>query len=251
MMRKMKRWMVRHLLRDWPTRRVNDIVRLTLGNPARTYSGPFKGMRYVDRSIGSTYYPKILGTYELELTPVWEELFSGNHDIFIDVGAAEGYFAVGVALRTSWPVIAFEADPRTPLPELAALNEVEDRIRLYPACDLRSLTEAIDDHSHPLLLVDIEGSELLLLEPHYIPALRRATLVVEIHDCFLPGTGQRVIERFKPTHAIERVDTHKRTPSDFPLPLPSLPFDPSQYTLSYMDEQRQADTYWLILRPTQ
>ena len=148
-------------------------------------------------------------------------------------------------------MIAFEADPRTPLPELAALNEVEDRIRLYPACDLRSLAEAIDDHSHPLLLVDIEGSELLLLDPHYIPSLRRATLIVEIHDCFLPGTGQRLIERFQPTHAIERVDTRVRTPSDFPLPLPSLPFDPSQYTLSYMDEQRQADTYWLILRPTQ
>ena len=98
-------------------------------------------------------------------------------------------------------------------------------------------------------LVDIEGSELLLLDPHYIPSLRHATLIVETHDCFLPGTGQRLIERFQPTHAIERVDTHKRTPSDFPLPLPSLPFDPSQYTLSYMDEQRPSGMYWLILRP--
>lgn len=245
----MKRWIARQLLRDWPTRKVNRLVHIALGTPAQTYSGPFKGMRYVDRSIGSTYFPKVLGTYEMELNPVWEELFSGKHDVFIDIGAAEGYFAVGVALRTSWPVIAFEADPMTPLPQLAALNGVKDRIRLHPACDLQDLTDAIGGSARPLLLVDIEGSELLLLDPHYIPSLMRATLIVEVHDCFIPGTGQRLIERFQATHAIKRVDARKRTPSDFPLPLPSLPFDPSQYTLPYMDEKRPAGMYWLILRP--
>ena len=31
------------------------------------FSGPFKGMKYIDYSVCSAYYPKLLGIYEKEL----------------------------------------------------------------------------------------------------------------------------------------------------------------------------------------
>lgn len=37
---------------------------------AAVLSGPFTGMKYVSQSVGSMWWPKILGTYELELADV-------------------------------------------------------------------------------------------------------------------------------------------------------------------------------------
>ena len=78
MKRRLKNWIIRHLLRDWPRRRVSRIVDDTLAT--RTCRGLFSGMRYVDRSIGSSYAPKLLGTYEQELATVFERLFAQDFD---------------------------------------------------------------------------------------------------------------------------------------------------------------------------
>src|SRR5579859_5362525 len=61
---------------------------------ARVRSGPFAGMRYVDASIGSAYLPKLLGIYERELHPVIEEACASRPGLIVDLGAAEGYYAV-------------------------------------------------------------------------------------------------------------------------------------------------------------
>ena len=37
-------------------------------------SGPFAGMKYVADSVGSQYEPKLLGTYESELTGIVNDL---------------------------------------------------------------------------------------------------------------------------------------------------------------------------------
>ena len=71
-------------------------------------SGIFKGMKYVKSSYGSCYMPKILGIYEREIS---EALINAlqNSDLFINVGAAEGYYAVGAGLKfPELKVIAYE-----------------------------------------------------------------------------------------------------------------------------------------------
>ena len=58
-------------------------------------SGPFAGMQYVNTSVGSALEPKILGTYELELHDVFERLLDKDFAAIVNVGAGEGYLAVG------------------------------------------------------------------------------------------------------------------------------------------------------------
>lgn len=60
------------------------------------YSGPFRGMKYLRASTGSVILPKLIGTYENELHFVFNEIRGNNYDQFIDVGAAEGYYVVGL-----------------------------------------------------------------------------------------------------------------------------------------------------------
>src|SRR5207249_10415948 len=94
-------------------------------------AGPFAGMKYVSTSVGSVYEPKLMGTYELELHPIIEQLCKQQFSRIIDVGAAEGYYAVGMAMRSPRSeVIAFETttEGQALIAQLAALNEVAARV---------------------------------------------------------------------------------------------------------------------------
>ena len=51
----------------------------------------------------------LLGTWELELTEIWERILANDYSLMVDVGAAEGYYAVGMNLRKpNAEVIAYE-----------------------------------------------------------------------------------------------------------------------------------------------
>jgi len=247
-LRILKSRILRILSNDWPRRKIEQLVKDATAEEL-CLSGPFKGMRYIDRSIGSEYYPKILGTYEKELAGIIEELSRSSFDQFIDIGAAEGYYAVGFALKTEWPIIAFEADPETPLPDLAKVNQVEDRITLKGACDLGDLQDALVKAKNSLVLVDVETAEFGLLDPRFIPELKSATLLVEVHDCFLHGIGDRLLSRFSESHTVERIECQSRTLTDFPVELPKLPFNPDLYIDYYLNERRPDGMYWLLMKP--
>ena len=62
-------------------------------------AGPFAGMRYAGLPSGSTAGPKLLGSYESEIAAWIEGLCGARLDTIVDVGCAEGYYAVGMAMR--------------------------------------------------------------------------------------------------------------------------------------------------------
>jgi precorrin-6B methylase 2 len=95
-------------------------------------------MRYVEQSVGSALYPKLLGTYEKELQPVIERLCAKGYLWIIDVGAAEGYYAIGMALRCEDAhVVAFESveTGRQLIRQLAQLNRIENKVEIHGHCD--------------------------------------------------------------------------------------------------------------------
>ena len=63
-------------------------------------NGPFQGMRYPFlRAVGSSLFPKLCGSYESELHQVVERCLEKEFSMVLDIGCAEGYYAVGFALR--------------------------------------------------------------------------------------------------------------------------------------------------------
>jgi hypothetical protein len=248
-----KTFIRRHILRDLPEKSVRKWVESELDQRI-VRSGPFQNMKYAQRSLlsglihASAYYPKLLGTYELEIASFIRRLAASRVDRVVDVGAAEGYYAVGLALVTNAQVVAFEAHGTGALLALAALNGVAHRITAHTICDAAGLRAALDGASRVCVFMDIEGGESILLDPLVAPELSMARIIVEVHDCFIPGTTELLKRRFTTSHRIEEVWSRQRRPEDFPLRYDAGWFDPSMYYLEYMGE-RSVKTNWLYLEP--
>src|SRR5271165_2386350 len=172
-------------------------------------TGPFQGMIYLDESVWGPIMPKWAGSYEMELRDLIEEIIRSGYDRIVNLGCAEGYYAVGLACRDHKPeVLAFDLDPfaRTQARRLAQLNVVSERIRVFGECTHFKLNELIKGKT--LVVADIEGDEVVLLDPARVPRLRDADLLIEIHERPDPDGVQtaeeRVTNRFSGTHSIGR-----------------------------------------------
>ncbi|HSU66403.1 MAG TPA: hypothetical protein VLJ39_06010, partial [Tepidisphaeraceae bacterium] len=214
----------------------------------RILGGPFRGMTYVGSSIGSVFMAKILGTYEVELHPVLDGFCAEQFDRFIDVGAAEGYYAVGLAFRCpNLPVIAFETEPagQKLIASLAQANRVSDRVQVQGHCTVDDLRQAFVGSEKCLLIMDVEGHEYDLLDPGKIPELAAATLLVELHEFTRGGLGKIIRDRFATTHSVCEVHVRERTREDLPFQSRLL----LRWLLSMTNECRPHRQSWLVLTP--
>ncbi|MBC8009332.1 MAG: hypothetical protein H7067_04455, partial [Burkholderiales bacterium] len=214
--------------------------------------GPFVGMRYVGQSVGSMWWPKILGTYEIELADVIRDLCLARPPWVVDIGAAEGYYAIGFAWRCpETRVIAFEGEPagRKLQAELAELNGVAARVRIEGFCDHAELNRALSFATGGLIICDIEGGEKDLLDPVLVPALgdHRWSLLIEIHDHVDPTIMNTLIDRFYATHTVEEIVTRPRRARDLPASARSSFL--ARWIPAFLDERRPAPMRWLLLRP--
>lgn len=202
----------------------------------------------------SAYYSKILGTYEMELREVIHELADAAPKKVINVGAAEGYFAVGLARKLQKvEVIAFESSEsaRNMLRELSTLNGVDSKINLNEECAKERLKQAINGESEVALIVDIEGGEKELLSPDEIKDLSALSILVEVHERNDPNLGEKLKNRFKATHIIQEITARERQFEDLPFNFPkSLQATfIGRWVKLMMDEQRGDGRLWLYLKP--
>lgn len=185
--------------------------------------GPFAGLQYPEHgAVGSTYWPKLLGAYECELAPTIEALISKSYSHVLDIGAAEGYYAVGLARRLPTArVIAFEGSPKGQrlLRAMAVKNGADDRIRIEGWCDLRALRNIAPGlrPGRTLLICDAEASEYDLLDPAAVPELASWDMLVELHRRSSIGEPRAWATRtFQSTHAVSFIDAEPRLPSAYP-----------------------------------
>lgn len=215
----------RRLVRNWLPRRLwmkLDLGRVTTMIVDRygleVRSGPFAGMRYPQDALGraSALGPKLLGSYEQELVPTIETLIRERFQTILNIGAGEGYYAVGFALRSPESLIrAYEVDSwqRRLCSRVASANGVARRVVIEGACRLEELEDGA--LGRVLLLSDCEGCELDLLQPDRYPFLRRATLLVELHDSVEPTTTSQILSRFARTHNAELISAEQRDPARY------------------------------------
>jgi len=188
----------------------------------RVLAGPFAGMRYPASFVPRLLFggPYQVGSYELELHPVFERVIGDAPELIVEVGGAEGYYAVGLARRLPWArVVAFELDPdlRAAATRLARLNEVQPRIELRGLCtagELAALGPRAAEAT-TFVLMDCEGAEAELADPQAVPWLRDARLLIELHPTVDPDGAARFEQRFGTTHELEWIESELRRASDF------------------------------------
>ncbi|MFN7920462.1 MAG: hypothetical protein U0Q16_10215 [Bryobacteraceae bacterium] len=218
----------------------------------RVSAGPFRGMRYMGESHGSTFAPKLLGCYERQLHPIVESIIARKPRLIIDVGCAEGYYAVGMAVRTPGAqVLAFDTsdNARMACQTMARLNGVGDRVKVMGTCTPEYLASL--DLTEAVIVCDCEGFEYKLMDGRSVPSLQKATMLIEEHPFFFDSPVPVLEEPFRSTHVIERIDDPSR---EFPKGWPGLE------KLSAEDQQRAVDEgrrrrgvptiqTWLYMRP--
>jgi hypothetical protein len=190
--------------------------------------GPFSGMTYHDyAAVGSTLYPKLLGSYERELQQTVEDIVRFGYETVVDIGAAEGYYAVGLAMRMPGAkVIAFEIQPagQKAIRSMAIRNDVSDRLRVLGIAT-RSELATLDVSGRVLVICDCEGAEYHLLDPQSVPWLCDADLLIEMHQLHGIDGRAELGRRFHTTHDIESIDVRRRDSSLYPELAPLSPAD--------------------------
>ena len=172
-------------------------------------SGPFKGMVYTGViATECSRLPRLLGYYERTLRLVTDKIISRGNPLVIDVGCAEGYYAVGLAMQMPQTrVWVRDTNPKAQAncAKLVALNGVADRVKIgviitHGDFDICSGQDTI-------VICDIEGAERELLDADKAPGLLQADILVESHACDDAGLTETLRKRFAPTHDVERFDS--------------------------------------------
>jgi hypothetical protein len=204
-------------------------------------SGPFRGVHYLHDAVSGGYIPKLLGIYERELHPIIATLQEHGISTIINIGASDGYYAVGLArCLPAARVIAFELEPRGQdfVRRIAEKNGVGDRMTVKGRCDMPDLQAAVAGAGRTLVICDIEGYEDVLMDPEKVPALRSAWILVELHDGKNPGVSERLHARFRSTHSIDTIWQQKRTENDFPFSDPYTQSLDPRHLAAAVDEGR-------------
>lgn len=235
----------RFLLGDRLARQLSDTVRY----------GPFAGLRLMEGSwwSGADRGGMLLGFYESEVLSELASL-SSRYSTFVDIGAADGYYAVGM-VRSGFCKfsICFETSPggQQAIRELADANHVGDSVQVLGHADgdfvqsLKSL--GFSQHEGALFLMDIEGGEYDLLTQDVLSVLANSCVIVELHsqDDGSNTNNRSLVGRAKEFFECSIISQGSRNPNTFPE-LASWDDDDRWLLCS---ESRPYLMSWLVLRP--
>jgi len=227
-------------------------LRRDLGPEYTVQAGPFKGMRYPGfEAVGSSLIGKLLGTYEIEITAWIEKLLATPYDIIVDIGCAEGYYAVGFAMKIpGCHVHAFDTDEhaRKLCSAMASLNGVTSRVQVQGLCTPEELVTLVAGR-RALVISDCEAGELQIFTEKLIPSLAQCDVLIEAHDFIVRGISETMQRRFETTHRC--TIAHSVEPLErmalFPSPL-IKETAPEVLTWLY-NEGRPESMEWLLFTP--
>jgi hypothetical protein len=112
----------------------------------------------------------------------------GPDKLFIDIGAADGFYALGVLhANLAQRTIAFEItnEGRSVISQTSAMLALSDRISIEGACtesNLKSTLKSLSVDQQLIVLCDVEGAEYEIFSDSVLSMLSKAHVFIEIHD---------------------------------------------------------------------
>lgn len=213
-------------------------------------NGPFKGMKYPSmNAYGSVIYPKILGSYEKELSNLIESLCQKDYSTIIDIGCAEGYYAIGFALRIPKSRIhAFDSSEQAQMlcKEMAQTNTVSIKCAGPFSKDT---FKDIDLNSKTLIICDCEGHEANIFDSEIAKKLNQCDLLIESHDCVNIEMTEYLYSVFSKTHTITEIESVDDTLKAYRYDYPELASLSLREKKVFLSEYRGHIMRWLYMEP--
>lgn len=199
----------------------------------------------------------LLGTYEMETHPAIERIRGFAIDKVINIGAAAGFYAIGFArLFPRASIHAFEAEScfQAMMEQNEIRNSMPDRIVPYGLCTITDVDRLTGTPGLSVVVIDVEGAEVELLDPAKAPSLLQSIVFVELHDIHLPGCTGTIRERFRETHDIQEYFSSERQLPTFPFPWMTaavLRWIPGyqKALVTSMGESRPGPQNWFLMLP--
>lgn len=236
--------LLRKATRYLNARRVDRAIEQLYGLTVK--AGPFAEMRYIRIPPYRALPGKIIGFYERELHAAVSETLGKSYDTMINVGSAEGYYAIGYARAfPNTAVYAFDIDPRQQAfcQQLAQLNNVENHVHIRGECRVEDLQQLVT--ASTFIFMDCEGCEFSLLNPELVSNLKLADIIVELHDFENGSRNGRLKAAFEATHNVIEINFSPRLVSEYP----EVQFLPSEKDreIAVMDRDVESQS-WFYLR---
>jgi hypothetical protein len=232
-------------------RRTHEIIRERFADLTVRH-GPFCGLKYAaPESACSALLPKLLGSYESELHSVFEALCRADCRTVIDIGCAEGYYAVGLArLMPNARVVAFDIDARARAlcRSMAEANGVSDRVMIEGACGPDELC-VLAAGASGLLVCDCEGYERDLFTPAAVEVLADFQVVIEVHDFTATGLSSELAARFARSHEVAVIPCKDDEVKVQTYRYPEIDALDAATRRFILAERRPGGMDWLVMRP--
>lgn len=224
------------------------VLRKILSESGNTVvSGPFENMVVDENDVSwghGAIVPKLLGCLELELHEELEKAIARSPNQIVNVGCAEGYYAVGLARRLpDCDVLAIDIDPAAlqSTANNARLNNCQDRVRIFPSVE--PAKELFQPQA--LWVVDVEGAEIDIVDVALYPELKTSDLIIEIHDFGSTKNGDALRARIAKTHDIREIMSGGRNPNAYE----ALRNFSDNLKWPVMGEGREASMRWFVCSP--
>lgn len=215
--------------------------------------GPFKGMKMLEEQTwGVETISKLLGNYEKHVVTKVVEL-SDKHDLFVDIGAADGYFAIGFIVSESFSrCICYESSPRSraALRKNASVNSVEDKIKIEEYANHTNISKLLTENPSCFILCDIEGGEFELFDDEILRLAKNCTILIELHhnlpdNNYSSDQKSQLLSNASAYFSIEYLN--RLSPSIYEFP-EMVNFSDDERLLAF-SEGRPVEMEWVLLSP--
>ena len=216
--------------------------------------GLFSGMKLSKNPWWGSYdqISKILGEYEKEVLEKLSYFLSLNkNSTFVDIGAADGFYAVGVAFKNlAKHTYAFEISQqgRSELKKNAILNQCYEKITILEKANKETLKKIYKELKNAVIIIDIEGSEYDLLDIDVLDLFKNSIVIIELHPNKIKNGKIReneLEENAKKYFKISKIYRDVYRPNSFKI-FNELSDDERLLAFS---EGRSRNPKWLVLEP--
>ena len=194
---------------------------------------------------------QILGTYEENILNYILSKLDQTNELFVDIGAADGYFVVGFAsinLFKNIYVYEISKEARKEIKNNAINNNCLNKLDIRKEANIEEFKEIERQYNSGLILIDIEGSEYDLLKDEVLSILRKFHLIIEMHP-FLVREGlsksERLLNDARKYFTVDKSYRLNYSPAKFE----ELSCYTEDEQLLALSEGRSEKTEWILLSP--
>lgn len=215
--------------------------------------GPFAGMRLSEKVWWSKNdrITQTLGCYEEHVLKKLCDFATQGATKFIDIGAADGYFAVGMSFSRIYPeVVAFEiaVEGQKRILENAIANNCAAKLSVFGEANIESIIRETKNAKTATVLIDIEGAEYDFLSDEILKTLSKSNVICELHPWVVEdgySAQKYLINRAEKVFNIELIKRETYNPNSF-----SEFYDLSdEERLIAVGEGRGKNMQWLVCTP--